>query len=164
LGVLNHMDTNFMEEALALARVAAEAGEVPVGAIVVHKGYIVGRGYDMREGSLDPAAHAEIVAIRAAAARLGTWRLGGCTLYVTLEPCVMCMGAVLHARMDCVVYGAASPKWGSVESVLELANVPALNHRVGIRSGVRHAECAALLETFFAKLRSRRGAREAEGA
>ena len=153
-----------MDEALLLAAEAASQGEVPVGALVVYDGQIVGRGYDTRESTCDPVAHAEVLAIREAAARLGKWRLSGCTLYVTLEPCVMCMGAVLHARMDCVVYGAASPKWGAVESVLELAEFPDLNHRVQVRSGVRHDECSALLSTFFEALRNRRGVREAEGA
>jgi tRNA(adenine34) deaminase len=153
-----------MDEALLLAAKAASLGEVPVGALVVYGGQIVGRGYDTRESTCDPVAHAEVLAIREAAARLGKWRLSGCTLYVTLEPCVMCMGAILHARMDCVVYGAASPKWGAVESVLELAEFPDLNHRVQVRSGVRRNECSALLSTFFEALRNRRGVREAEGA
>jgi len=158
------MDEYFMGEALAQAREAACCGEVPVGAVVVHDGCIIGRGYDVRESTNDPVAHAEIVAIRAAAARLNSWRLVGCTLYVTLEPCVMCIGAVLHSRLDRVVYGAPSPKWGGVESVVELANMPELNHRVSVSSGVRHEECAKLLELFFAQLRNRRGVREAEGA
>jgi tRNA(adenine34) deaminase len=158
------MDKNFMGQALELAKEAATRGEVPVGAVVVHNGFIVGRGYDMRESRCDPCAHAEIMAIREASARLGQWRLCGCTIYVTLEPCVMCMGAVLHSRLDCVVYGAVSPKWGAVESVFELAHVPNLNHRVQVRSGVRADECQTLLSTFFEELRDRRGVREAEGA
>ncbi len=153
-----------MGEALSLAARAAGEGEIPVGAIVVHDGMIVGRGYDVREQRNDPTAHAEVLAIREAAARLGSWRLGGCTLYVTLEPCVMCMGAVLSARLDTLVYGAQSPKSGAVESVLELASVPGLNHAVRVRSGVRHTECAGLLATFFEQLRVRRGVREVEGA
>jgi tRNA(adenine34) deaminase len=158
------MDWHFMEEALSLARVAVRHDDVPVGAVVTYKNQIVGRGYDAREAQQDPVAHAEILALREAAARLGTWRLRGCTLYVTLEPCVMCMGAILHSRLDCVVYGASSPKWGAVESVLELANVEGLNHRVRVRSGVRQEECAELLSSFFSVLRSRRGTQEAEGA
>ncbi len=164
MGVLTVMERQFIGEALDLAMVAANAGEVPVGAVVVKDGQIVGRGFDRRESLFDPTAHAEIIAIREAAARLASWRLHGCTLYVTLEPCTMCMGAILNARLDEVVYGAASPKSGAVESVLELARVPGLNHRVRIRSGVRRDECAALLESFFEQLRSRRGVREAEGA
>ena len=147
------MDGHFMDEALALAREAASAGEVPVGAVVVRDGYIIGRGFDVREGQHDPVAHAEVLAIREAAARLRSWRLVGCTLYVTLEPCTMCMGAVLNARLACVVYGASSPKSGAIESVLELAQVPGLNHRVQVRSGIRREECAELLSTFFAALR-----------
>ena len=132
--------------------------------MVVHDGRIVGQGFDARESLDDPCAHAEILSIREASARLGRWRLHGCTLYVTLEPCVMCMGAILHSRMDCVVYGAARPKWGAVESVLELAHVPDLNHRVQVRSGVLAEDCSALLTSFFDELRARRGVREAEGA
>jgi tRNA(adenine34) deaminase len=153
-----------MDQALSLAKEAQAKGEVPVGAIVVHRDQVIGCGYDSRESTCDPLAHAEVLAIREAAAHLGRWRLNGCTLYVTLEPCVMCMGAILHARMDCVVYGAASPKWGAVESVLELAETPGLNHRVQVRSGVRHDECRTLLSTFFEAMRNRRGVREAEGA
>ena len=153
-----------MSQALVLAQEAAADGEVPVGAVVVYNGQIVGRGKDARESKGDPCAHAEILAIREACARLEQWRLHGCTVYVTLEPCVMCMGALLHARVDAVVYGTNSPKWGAVESVLELANVPKLNHRVQVRSGVCADECAALLSTFFEELRCRRGVREAEGA
>ncbi len=160
-----------MGVALDLAAQAASRGEVPVGAVVVHygdgapsSGAIVGRGCDAREARGDPTAHAEIIAIREAAARLGSWRLSGCTLYVTLEPCVMCMGAILSARLDWIVYGAPSPKSGAVESVLELARVPGLNHRVRVRSGVRSDECAEILASFFAGLRVRRGVREVEGA
>ena len=152
-----------MAEALALAQEAADLGEVPVGAIVVQDGLIVGRGYDRREALQDPVAHAEVQALREAAARLQSWRLEGCTLYVTLEPCVMCMGAILHSRAHAVVYGAASPKWGAVESVVELARVPGLNHRVKVRSGVMHEECSGLLARFFERLRARRGDRVAEG-
>lgn len=153
-----------MGAALSLADKATHLGEVPVGAVIVKDGRIIGRGFDTRESTIDPTAHAEIAAIREAAARISTWRLHDCTLYVTLEPCTMCLGAILNARLDCLVYGAASPKSGAVESVLELAHVPGLNHRVRVRSGVRRAECADVLATFFAKLRRRRGVREVEGA
>ena len=145
-----------MGEALCLAEEASQRGEVPVGAVIVSDGFVVGRGYDMRESHGDPTAHAEVLAIREAAARLGCWRLSGCTLYVTLEPCTMCMGAVLSARLHTIVYGAVSPKSGAVESVLELANVPNLNHRVRVRSGVRRDECSALLASFFEDLRRKR--------
>jgi tRNA(adenine34) deaminase len=145
-----------MGEALRLAKIASQQGEVPVGALIVRDGFVVGQGFDARESRGDPTAHAEVLAIRDAATRLGSWRLNGCTMYVTLEPCTMCMGAIISARLPCVVYGAASPKSGAVESVLELANVPQLNHRVRIRSGVRAQECSALLATFFEQLRKRR--------
>ena len=165
MGVLAVMDEAFMQEALRLAARAACQGEVPVGAVVVDGSrQVVGRGYDQREGLRDPTAHAEVLAIREATARLGSWRLEGCTLYVTLEPCVMCMGAILLSRIEAIVYGAASPKSGAVESVIELARVPGLNHRVRVRTGVHRAECGALLATFFEELRNRRGVREVEGA
>ena len=153
-----------MGAALRLAAEAADQGEVPVGAVIVRDGLIVGQGFDEREARDDPTAHAEIIAIREAAARLQSWRLEGCTLFVTLEPCTMCMGAIINSRLDMLVYGAASPKSGAVESVLELARVPGLNHTVKVRSGVRRDECAAVLRTFFETLRKRRGVREVEGA
>ncbi len=149
-------DAVFMSHALALAREAASAGEIPVGAVVVVRGVIVGRGFDQREITSDPTAHAEVVALREATARCGTWRLTGAQLFVTLEPCVLCMGAVLAARVDQVIYGAASPKSGAVESLLSLADIPGYNHRVVVRRGVLADESSALLATFFEKLRSRR--------
>jgi tRNA(adenine34) deaminase len=152
-------DDAFMGEAIRLADTASRLGEVPVGAVVVHDGMIIGRGYDARETREDPTAHAEVMAIRAAAQRLRSWRLTGCTLYVTLEPCTMCMGAIISARLDWIVYGATSPKSGAVESVLELARVPGLNHAVRVRSGVRAQECAARLASFFEALRQKKQAR-----
>ena len=149
-------DNLFMGEALRLADTASRLGEVPVGAVVVHDGMIVGRGYDAREALQDPTAHAEVLAIRAAAQRLRTWRLTGCTLFVTLEPCTLCMGAIISARLDWIVYGATSPKSEAVESVLELAQVPGLNHAVRVRSGVRAQECADRLASFFVALRQKR--------
>jgi tRNA(adenine34) deaminase len=140
--------------ALSLAEDAARDGEVPVGAVVVGPdGTVIGRGYDQRETLNDPTAHAEIIAIRDAAARQDSWRLPGCSLYVTLEPCTMCMGAILGARIDWLIYGARSPKSGAVESVLELARVPGLNHKVSVRSGIEEAQCADLLRSFFTQLR-----------
>jgi len=148
------MDSKYMELALGLAERAAHDGEVPVGAIVVDsEGTIIGRGYDQRESLNDPTAHAEVLALRQAAKRMKSWRLNGCTLYVTLEPCTMCMGAILGARIEWLVYGARSPKSGAVESVLELARVPGLNHKVSVRSGVEEARCAELLRSFFTRLR-----------
>ena len=149
----SEVDGAYMREALMEARRAEHDGEVPVGAVVVVSGGIVGRGFDRREVTHDPTAHAEVLALREAAARLGTWRLSGATLYVTLEPCVMCVGALLHARVAAVVYGAVSPKWGAIESVVELGAHPGLNHRLGVRSGVERDACAALLATFFSNLR-----------
>jgi tRNA(adenine34) deaminase len=144
-----------MREALLLADRSKRQGEVPVGAVIVHDGHIVGRGRDTRETMNDPLAHAEIIAIREACARLDHWRLIGCTMYVTLEPCIMCMGAILHTRMTRIVYGATSPKWGAVESVLELANVPDLNHRVQVTSGICAEECSMVLSSFFEQLRGK---------
>ena len=144
-----------MGEALSLAREAARRGEVPVGAIVVQGGVIVGRGHDLREATSDPTAHAEVLALREATARAKSWRLPGAELFVTLEPCILCMGALLSARIARVVYGATSPKSGAVESLVELAVVPGLNHRIAVRRGVREDEAAALLSTFFDSLRKR---------
>lgn len=146
-------DQAWMREALAQARAAAEAGEVPVGAVVVRDGVIVGRGGNAPVGSLDPTAHAEINALRDAARQLGNYRLDGCTLYVTLEPCAMCSGAALHARVARVVYGAAEPKTGAAGSVLDLFAEPRLNHHTQIVRGVLADECSALLAQFFQQRR-----------
>lgn len=146
-------DRAFMEEALAQARAAAAAGEVPVGAVVVKDGAVIGRGRNAPIGDHDPTAHAEVVALRAAAQALGNYRLDGCTLYVTLEPCAMCSGAILHARLARVVYGAADPKTGSAGSVIDLFAQPALNHQTGVTGGVAADEAAALLRGFFKERR-----------
>jgi tRNA(adenine34) deaminase len=142
-----------MVEALAEARRAEAAGEVPVGAIVMLNGEIVGRGFNRPIGASDPTAHAEIEAIRAAARQLGNYRLTGATLCVTIEPCVMCIGALVHARIGTLVYGAAEPKSGAVVSTLRGAELPGQNHRVEIVGGVREEECRALLQTFFRERR-----------
>lgn len=142
-----------MGEALALARDAAAAGEVPVGAVIVRDGAVIGRGRNGPIAAHDPTAHAEILALRDAAARMGNYRLPGCTLYVTLEPCVMCVGAFMHARVDRVVYGTTEPKAGAMESTQRAHEHPALNHRITVVSGVLAAECTELLQAFF---RSRR--------
>ena len=147
-------DEAFMRRALALAREGAALGEVPVGAVVVRDGVIVGEGYNRPISAQDPTAHAEVVAMRAAAQQLGNYRLTGCTLYVTLEPCLMCCGALVHARIGEVVYGAEEPKAGSVRSRLAALELPHLNYRVLARGGVLAAESAALLGEFF---RARRG-------
>ncbi|MGH8662421.1 MAG: tRNA adenosine(34) deaminase TadA [Burkholderiales bacterium] len=143
-------DETFMREALALAQRAAEAGEVPVGAVVVKDGVVVGRGYNQPVSGKDPTAHAEVMALRDAAERAGNYRLGECELYVTLEPCVMCAGAIMHARVNRVVYGAADPKSGACGSVLNLFAEDRLNHHASIVGGVMAEEAARLLQAFFA--------------
>lgn len=146
-------DARWMDEALALARVAAARGEVPVGAVVVREGAIVGRGGNAPIATNDPTAHAEIAALRDAAATLGNYRLTGCALYVTLEPCAMCVGAMLHARISRVVFGAHDSKTGAAGSVIDLFDEPRLNHHAVAIGGVRAQECAALLAAFFAERR-----------
>jgi tRNA(adenine34) deaminase len=146
---MDHDDVEFMRRALELAREAESQNEVPVGAVIVRDGTILGEGFNRPISSADPTAHAEIVALRSAAARLGTYRLLGTTLYVTLEPCAMCAGAIVHARVGRVVYGARDPKAGAAGSVLGVLQHPALNHRVACTRGVLAAECAELLRAFF---------------
>ena len=148
-------DERFMREALALAREAGAAGEVPVGAVVVRNGEIIGRGINWPIASHDPTAHAEITALREAANRLGNYRLPGCELFVTLEPCAMCTGAIFHARIARVVFGARDPKTGAAGSVLDLYAEPRLNHHAEILGGVLAAECGELLSSFFAARRAR---------
>lgn len=145
-----------MLEALSLAREAASCDEVPVGAIVVDAaGAIIGRGYNQPISRRDPTAHAEIVALRDAASRLGNYRLPGCTLYVTLEPCMMCAGAIMHARIAKVVFGARDPKTGACGSVVDLFAEHRLNHHAEVVGGVLAEECGALLSGFFAARRNR---------
>ena len=146
-------DERFIEAALIEARAAAAEGEVPVGAVVVWDGRIIGRGHNRVEGAQDPTAHAEILAIRAAAETLGGWRLPGTTLFVTLEPCAMCAGAIVLARIPSVVIGAPDPTAGAAGSVLDVLTNPALNHRPLVTRGVREEESAALLRHFFASRR-----------
>jgi tRNA(adenine34) deaminase len=146
--------SEFMREALAEARAAAEAGEVPIGAVVVHKGSIIGRGQNRVLRDVDPTAHAEIVAMRTAAQALGNYRLIDCELYVTLEPCAMCAGAMIHARLSRLVYAASDPKAGAVASVLQVLNHPRLNHQMAVEPGVLGDEAGELLKEFF---RQRRG-------
>ena len=142
-----------MREALGLAARAAAAGEVPVGAVVVRDGEIVGRGSNRPITSNDPAAHAEIVALRDAAARLGNYRLPGCELYVTLEPCAMCVGAMVHARIARVVYGATDPKTGACGSIVDLPAIAHWNHHGVFTGGMLAEECGAVLRRFFAERR-----------
>ena len=152
-------DEIFMREALALARQAGELGEVPVGAVVVQGGEVVGRGFNAPISRHDPSAHAEMVALRDAAQRLGNYRLPGCDLYVTLEPCTMCCGAIFHARIARVVFGARGPKTGAAGSALDLFSLAQINHHATVEGGVLADECGALLSGFFAARRAaQRGA------
>ena len=151
-------DADFMQQAL-LAAIEAEAlGEVPVGAVVVKDGEIIAVGYNQPIGQHDPTAHAEIAALRAAAVAVGNYRLPGCTLYVTLEPCAMCAGAMMHARLARVVFGASDPKTGACGSVLNLFAEEKLNHHTALSGGVMAQECAALLRKFFAARRAQAAA------
>src|SRR5687768_17654841 len=145
-----------MGEALILAREGAAAGEVPVGAVVVREGEIIGRGRNGPVAAHDPTAHAEILALRDAAARLGNYRLVGCTLYVTLEPCIMCVGAIFHARIARLVYGAADPKTGACGSVIDLTAELRLNHHMQITRGILAEEGSGKLKQFFEKRRKAR--------
>lgn len=149
-------DEVFMREAITLANEAARCGEVPVGAVVVCRGEIVGRGYNQPIGISDPTAHAEVMALRDAGRRLGNYRLPGCELYVTLEPCVMCSGAIFHARISRVVFGAKDPKTGVAGSVFDLYAESRLNHHAAIDGGILAEECGALLTDFFASRRQQR--------
>lgn len=146
-------DAYWMGIALREAKKAGDRGEIPIGAVVVRGGAIIGRGYNLREGKQDPVAHAEIIAIRRAARAAGNWRLTGAALYVTLEPCLMCMGAILLARVDRVVFGCYDPKAGAAGSLYDLSNDSRLNHRVSLVAGVREAECSSILSGFFTALR-----------
>jgi tRNA(adenine34) deaminase len=144
----------YMRVALELAAEARRLGEVPIGAVVVIGDAIVGRGFNQPIRAQDPTAHAEIVAIRDAAARIGNYRLIGSTLYVTIEPCQMCVGAMVHARVDRVVYGAREPKAGAIESAMRAHEHPSLNHRVDTVGGVLESECRALMQGFFEERRA----------
>jgi tRNA(adenine34) deaminase len=145
---------DFMAQALAQARLALTAGEVPIGAVVVVAGKVIGEGFNQPISATDPTAHAEIIALRKAAAAIGNYRLVGGTLYVTVEPCVMCVGAVFNARIDHVVYGADEPKFGAIRSLMRAEDLR-LNHRFEVVSGVREEECRALMVEFFRAKRSR---------
>lgn len=151
------MNAFAMQEALILAHQAATAGEVPVGAVVVYEGKIVGRGYNQPLAGCDPTAHAEIMALRDAAQHLGNYRLPGCDLYVTLEPCCMCVGAIMHARVAHVVFGAADPKTGACGSVINLFAERRLNFHTEVSGGLMADEAAQLLKAFFAQRRKSNG-------
>jgi len=148
---VDHPD--YMREALEEARKAYDLGEVPIGAVVVLDGQIIGRGHNLREVLNDSTAHAEIMAMRQAATKLGDWRLAGSTLYSTIEPCPMCAGAIVQFRVQTLVYGAADPKAGAVDSLVDLVRDPRFNHRVEVITGVLEEECAGIIKAFFRELR-----------
>jgi tRNA(adenine34) deaminase len=144
----------YMDLALAEARKALAAGEVPIGAVIVEQGKILAQAHNLKEQLHDPTAHAEIIAIRRAAEKLGSWRLTGCTLYVTVEPCPMCAGAIVQARIKTLVYGVADLKAGAVESVVNLVQNKHLNHSVEVFAGIREEECKSIMQEFFARKRN----------
>lgn len=148
-------DEHWMRRALELADRAAAQGEIPVGAVIVQGDEIVAEASNLKELNQDPLGHAEIIAIQAAAKKLGRWRLSGCTLYVTLEPCTMCSGAIIHSRVDRVVYGATDPKAGAVRSLYQILTDPRLNHAPQVTAGVLESECSSQLKAFFRALRSK---------
>jgi tRNA(adenine34) deaminase len=145
----------WMEEAILAARQAEAINEVPIGAIIVWQDKVIGRGYNMRETTLDPTAHAEMIAIRQASQALGAWRLLDCALYVTLEPCPMCAGAIVQARIPKIIYGTSDPKAGCAGTLMNLLQEERFNHQVEIVSNVLQDECSALLSSFFRKLRNK---------
>ncbi|MCG1009585.1 tRNA adenosine(34) deaminase TadA [Salinicoccus sp. ID82-1] len=150
------MHEAYMKLALAEARKAEAIGEVPIGAVVVHEGKVIASSHNLRETSQNPLTHAEVIAINKASEVLGSWRLENCTLYVTLEPCVMCSGAIVMSRIPHVVYGAKDPKGGTVDSLMRLLDEPRFNHRAIVTSGVLEAECSGMLKSFFKALREKR--------
>lgn len=150
---LAEQDQHFIQLAIQEAVAAEVLGEVPIGALVVRDGRIIGRGHNLRETEQDPTAHAEMIAIRRAAEFLGSWRLIDCTLYVTLEPCVMCMGGIILARIPNLVYGCRDPRAGAVGSIYDFSTDERFNHQVQVREGVLQQECSAQLSSFFRKLR-----------
>ncbi len=145
-----------MKEAMEEAKKAEAIGEVPIGAVIVHNDSIIARGHNRRESSQNPLTHAEIIAIHEASEKIGSWRLENCTLYVTLEPCVMCSGAIVMSRIPHVVYGAKDPKGGTVDSLMHLLGEPRFNHRAEVTGGVLENECSSMLTLFFKKLRETR--------
>ena len=153
---MDSLEIDFMGEALVEAGKALSAGEVPVGCVIVSGDRVIGRGHNLRESRQDPTAHAEIMALRQAARELGSWRVSPSVCYVTLEPCPMCAGALVNARVDKLVYGCADPKAGAVETLYNLVSDSRLNHRIEVISGVRQEECSSLLTGFFQGLRQKR--------
>jgi tRNA(adenine34) deaminase len=146
-------DERFIRQALNEARKAYEADEVPIGCVIAHEGMIIGRGYNRTEGLQDPTAHAEMLAVTAAAEYLESWRLSGCTAYCTLEPCAMCAGALVLARVDRLVFGAPDPKFGACGSIFNICQNPRLNHRIAVSTGILAGDCAGLMQEFFSKKR-----------
>lgn len=146
-------DEKYMKEALKQAKKAYDLNETPIGCVIVHEGKIIARGYNRRNTDKSPLAHAEIAAIKKASKKLGDWRLEECTLYVTLEPCQMCAGAIIQARIPCVVVGCMNPKAGCAGSVLNLLDVQAFNHQAELRTGVLEEECSEMMKRFFRELR-----------
>lgn len=151
--LLGDSDQRYMRAAIEAAKIAEENGDVPIGAVIVYKDQIIGRAYNQREQLKDPTAHAEIIALTQAAAFLESWRLQGCTMYVTLEPCPMCAGALVLSRMDRLVYGCDDPKTGAVKSLYNIVTDDRLNHRLEVTSGVMADECSKILQEFFAHKR-----------
>ncbi|MBI4528891.1 MAG: nucleoside deaminase [Deltaproteobacteria bacterium] len=159
---VNIQDLFYMKLALKEAASAGEAQEIPVGAVVVYRGEVIGRGHNRREQLQSPVAHAEILALQEAASRLRSWRLCDCTLYVTLEPCIMCVGAVLQARIPRLVFGCLDPKGGAVESLYRLCDDSRLNHSVAVTSGVLADDCGQILSRFFARMREKKSTTTAD--
>jgi len=151
---LNNLDEHFMHAAIEAAKVAEENGDVPIGAVIVHNNRIIGKAYNQREQLQDPTAHAEIIALTQAAAAIGSWRLEGCRMYVTLEPCPMCAGALVLSRMDRLIFGCNDPKTGACKSLYNIVQDERLNHRLEVTSGVLREECSRLLQDFFQKRRT----------
>lgn len=145
---------HWMKLALNQAILAYDQGEVPIGAVIVHEGRVIAEGHNLRETLNDPTAHAEMIAITQAAGALSSWRLLDCTLYVTLEPCPMCAGAIVQSRIPRVVYGTPDPKGGACHTLYEITDDPRLNHRCGVMAGVMQADCSAILKQFFAEQRA----------
>jgi tRNA(adenine34) deaminase len=150
---INKEDEKYMRGAIEAAKIAEENGDVPIGAVIVHKNQMIAKAYNQREQLQDPTAHAEIIALTQAAAAMGSWRLEGCTMYVTLEPCCMCAGALVLARMDRLVYGCDDPKAGACKSLYNIVEDERLNHRLEVTAGVLSDQCTELLQQFFQKRR-----------
>lgn len=163
MAVIQNIQEKYMKEAIKQAKKALALGEVPIGCVIVYEGRIIGRGYNRRNTDKNTLAHAEITAINKASKYIGDWRLEGCTLYVTLEPCQMCAGAIIQARIPEVVMGAMNPKAGCGGSVLNVLEMPRFNHQATVSRGVLGEECSALLKTFFTELRERNKAEKEEG-